>query len=538
MSHYLAVFRRRRWIILVPPVLAALVAVILAALQQPLYQATAKVLVNRSSVVSSVANVQDPSSIYANDPTRYLSTVASIARSPDLISQVIASAKVPGESVAKFLRQSKVSPESNADLLDVSVSDRNPDYAKRLADSYSTQFTLYKTQLDTSRINDALASLRLRLKTLAAHGATASAAYAASIQEEGQLETVGRLLANNTNVLQPAGPATKIRPRPKRDAMLGLFLGAVLGIGLAFVAEALDRKLWSEDEITAALNLPVLARVPQPDRTLRKANQLTMLADPTSIQAETYRKLRTSIDFANLERGARTIMVTSAIQQEGKSTTIANLAVALARAGRKVALVDLDLRRPYLNRFFRVSTSPGITDVAVGAVSLSDASRPIALTDSKPDSTNGRQGWNGKSEVNGVLEFLPSGTLPPAAGEFLEDDRIAAVLDELTDKFDLVLIDSPPMLAFSDAAALSARVDAFFVVVRLTMLRRPLLHELARQLQDARATALGVVLTNVEHGESYRYVYEAYGYDVRPATKNRPTTKGRSTDKGAKLRTP
>src|SRR6266852_628060 len=115
VAEYLAILRRRKWIIIAPPVLVGVAAFALSTMQSPLYQATVKVLVNRSSVVSSIANVQDPSSIYAADPTRYLTTQASIARSPELAARVVSAAGVPGETVTTFLRQSSVNPESTAD---------------------------------------------------------------------------------------------------------------------------------------------------------------------------------------------------------------------------------------------------------------------------------------------------------------------------------------------------------------------------------------------------------------------------------------
>src|SRR5262249_25573985 len=196
---------------------------------------------------------------------------------------------------------------------------------------------------------------------------------------QSQLEVLGKLLAGNTIVLQPADQAGKVRPRPKRQALLAGLLGLVLGLALAFLAEALDRHVRSEHELDDALDLPLLARIPKPPRKLQKANDLVMLKEPGSVQAETFRKLRTSFEFVNPDGAARTIMVTSYVAKEGKSTTLANLAVALARAGRRVVLVDLDLRAPFLSRLFHVGGRPGITDVALKRAPLEQALRPVAL---------------------------------------------------------------------------------------------------------------------------------------------------------------
>jgi Mrp family chromosome partitioning ATPase len=217
-------------------------------------------------------------------------------------------------------------------------------------------------------------------------------------------------------------------------------------------------------------------------------------------------------------------MVTSAVEQEGKSTTIANLAVALARSGRRVVLVDLDLRRPFLNRLFHTSGRPGITDVVMKQADLSDALRPIALQSSfGAVARNGNRPSdlsNGRSE-GGLLHLLPAGTIALPAGDLLQDARLLDVLDQVAGRFDLVLIDAPPLLAFDDAMILSAHVDAIFAITRLNRVQRPILHEFARQLHTCQANLLGYVLTGVEHSESYRYMYEAYAYEAREPTGTR-----------------
>ena len=184
--------------------------------------------------------------------------------------------------------------------------------------------------------------------------------------------------------------------------------------------------------------------------------------------------LRANLEFVNLDRGARSIMVTSALEKEGKSTTVANLAVALARAGQKVALVDLDLRRPAIASFFGIPYSdPGMTNIVVGSSTLEAAlvevSRtPMAAADASHVDGNG-VGSNGSG---GVLKVLTSGRIPPNPGELVKAKRLTAALEQLARSFDFVLIDTPPLLSVGDAMALSAHVDAMITVARLRMLRR------------------------------------------------------------------
>ena len=418
-------------------------------------------------------------------------------------------------TAGRVLSESQVTPSADSDLVGISVEDGDQAAAVRLANTYAAQFTQFSKERATNYIDEALASLQTRIKSLAAQGQADSPLYATLVQQQGQLATVGKLMAGGSSVLQPAEGASKTRPRPRRNAILGFLFGGVLGIALAFLAEALDRRVLDEHEIEEALGIPLLARIPQPPRALQKTDDLVMLHESTGAQAETFRKLRTSLEFLNPDGALRTIMVTSAVEQEGKSTTIANLGVALARGNRRVVVVDLDLRRPYLSRLFHVGGRPGITDVAVKHAELSEALRPIAIVTEVQErvNLNGRGGGsNGQTAPSGLLHFLPAGTIPPAAGDMLRDERLLHVLDELATRFDVVLIDAPPLLAFGDTLTLSPHVDAIFAITRLGRVKRPILHEFARQLQNCQATLLGYVLTGVEHSESYRYMYEAYQY--------------------------
>ena len=517
LAEYLAILRRRKWIVITLPVLVALVAYAMTTTKSPLYKANAQVYVNLSTLAAAFSGV-NPS---GGDPTRLLTNQATLARSEELASRVVRAADVPGMTPGAFLGQSSASPRDDADFLDLSVTAPDPEAAVSLVNAYAHEFTVYKNEIDTANVEQALQSNQATIDSLRAKGQTGSVAYEDAVAAQGQLQTYGKLLANNASVQQRAEGAGKVRPLPRRNAILGGLLGLILGIGLAFLLEALDKRVRSEQVVEQTLRLPLLGRVPRPGRRLRDANKLVMLEEATSVHAQTFRRLRTSLEFVNFERGARTIMVTSALPREGKSTTVANLAVALARASRRVAIVDLDLRRPFLHSFFDTGRDHGFTDVVVDRVKLDRAIRPVAFPGAghlaTAESVNGRPSTargntaNGRTDVECVLSVLPAGSIPPAADEFLESERVLTVLEELSERFDLVLIDAPPLLAVGDVMTLSTKVDAIVVVTRLGIHRRQL-EELARQLQKCRAPALGFVLTGASHGDSYSY---GYGYDQR-----------------------
>jgi capsular exopolysaccharide synthesis family protein len=284
---------------------------------------------------------------------------------------------------------------------------------------------------------------------------------------------------------------------------MGLVLGMLAGLGLAFLWEALDTRVRTAESVAEHLGLSLLARLPAPPRRFAGQNRLLMLDEPNDEQAEAFRMLRTNLEFANLDRGARTIMVTSALQGEGKSTTVSNLAVALARAGRHVVLVDLDLRRPSLHRFFDLGGRPGLTQVTLGRATLEEATLRVDL--------DGRGGnlaeINGR--VPGALEVLGTGPLPPNPGEFVGTRALQDVLAQLASRAHLVLIDAPPLLSLGDALALTAKVDALFVVSRLKVVKKALIDELKRVLETCRAHKLGFIVTGANADGSYGY---GYGY--------------------------
>jgi non-specific protein-tyrosine kinase len=233
-----------------------------------------------------------------------------------------------------------------------------------------------------------------------------------------------------------------------------------------------------------------------------------MLEEPTSAQAEAFRMLRANLESITLERGVRTIMITSALEREGKSTTVANLAVAFARAGKRVVLVDLDLRRPVLARFFDLD-GPGLTQVALGHAELEQALTRIAVTDSRRPRRRLalRRGRNQDGHVTrellGLLEVLPSGPIPPDPGEFVSSPALAKILSGLRERADVVLVDAPGALHVGDAVALSSRADGIVVVARPKVLRRQTLLELNRLLALLRPPAMGFVAAGEDDGDGY-----------------------------------
>lgn len=508
LADYLRVLSRRRWIVLEALLLVPLAAVLFSLNQERLYESSAEVLLSRENVAANLTGATDPRLFEQAD--RIAQTQARLARVPAVVEATLDAAGRDDLTVEEFLDNSEVSASTNADILVFRVTDPARAQARRLATEYAREFTDYRRELDTASIASARREVQQRITELEASGERRTALHTSLVEKEQQLATLEALQTSNASVVREATETEQVQPRVIRNGILGLMLGLVIGVALAFLAEAIDTRVRSADEIADRLGLPLLGRLPEPARSLRNKDQLAMLTKPSGVEAEAFRMLRTNLAFSLMERDARTIMITSAVEQEGKSTSVANLAVALARAGQRVALVDLDLRRPYLGRFFGLDGAPGVTQVALGQVDLHEALVPFVADGSggwDVRSTAAHEATNGGRRVDGTVFLLPAGALPPNPGEFVATQALADVLARLREEMDFVLIDSPPLLHVGDAMVLSARVDAVVVVTRANLVRRRTLEELRRVLDGIPAQKLGFVLTGAEEEAGYHYGY-------------------------------
>jgi polysaccharide biosynthesis transport protein len=502
LRDYLDTVRRWKWAILTCAVLSPAVAVLVSLRQPSLYQASAKVLIQRQNLAFQLQNVTDPTTF---DPTRVIDTQAELARVPEVARRTVAAAGVD-EDASALLGASSVSSGDNSDILTFSVTDGDPALAARLATEYARQFAKYRNELEGASLTTALSSVERRLSDLEASGDEDSPLHKTLLTTEEQLRTIQALQTSRAVVVREASGAGKIQPHPVRSGVLGGMLGLVLGVGLAFLAEALGTRVGSGDRVRDLLGLPLLGRIARPAGRLRKHNRLVTLESLSDPEVEAFRILATNLDFVTLEFPAKTIMVTSALPQEGKTTTLANLGVILAYQGRRVTIVDLDLQSPVLHRVFGVADGPGLTNVALGQASLDQAIVRVPLDLDPPlipaMGINGRpseEHANGRApDLEASLEIVRCGATPPNAGEFLVSRLVEHILARVAAESDLVLIDAPPLLVSGAALALTAEVDGILVVARLNFLKARALRELRQALDACPTRKLGLVLTGTE----------------------------------------
>jgi Mrp family chromosome partitioning ATPase len=496
------------------------VAAVAFSLTQPVrYAATARVLLNTPNLASSL-NASAPSQVAPDPPDRIAETQAELARVSSVVRPALRNPHAAGMSVQSFLSASSVSPGSNADLLSFTVTAGSPEAAQALATAYARAFTAYRHTLDTAALRQARIGLGTQLAELRAEGRKGSSLYATLVTKDEQLQSQEALQTSNATLVQAAATATQVQPMTTRNAVLGIGLGLLLGVALAFLRQAIDARVVTAAEVSAGLGLPLLGRLWTAPRSVRRQVTLVTVAEPSGALAQAYRVLRTTLDSVMPRRldaareTANLIAVTSATAGEGRSTTVANLGVAFARSGRRVALVNADMRpalderRTSLDGLFGLDLRLGLADVIRGRATLDTA---LVFADATPAGEPADDNGSEPEADEAVPAASPAGVwVLPAGSPSLDlgDPATAArmddVLKDLAARVDIVLIDSPPLLVSADALELVGLVDAAVVVVRANRITRPALAELARLLTSSPVYKMGFVLTDADED---RHVY-------------------------------
>lgn len=291
------------------------------------------------------------------------------------------------------------------------------------------------------------------------------------------------------SVIKPAkAPATPSAPNTKANLLAGLAIGLALGVGAAVLRATMDNRIRSESDLRRTTDLPLLGGIVFDSEAVKEP--LLTRSAPQSPRSEAFRQLRTNLQFANVSGRARTVLVTSSLPGEGKSTTAANLSIALAQAGVSVCLVDADLRRPMMSEYLGLDSNAGLTTALLGRSDLDDLLQP----------------WG---EDN--LFILTSGQIPPNPSELLGSAEMKSLVTRLEQRFDMVIIDTPPLLPVTDAAVLSQHVGGVVIVAGSQKLRYQDLEKSLAALTMVRSNILGVVLNQLPARGPDSYAYSYYG---------------------------
>jgi capsular exopolysaccharide synthesis family protein len=477
LSSFIEVLRRR-WLLIAGVVLACVVAAVARyETSTRSYDATASVAFGNATLTESALQVTRGS----GDPARDAATNVLIASSRDVAQGVRTQLRSPATPTT-LLSAMRVEAAPNANVINITASTDSPAFSARLANAFADQYLATETQSQLTAIDTAQHDLQHQINALPA-GSPDRVTLQQSSQRLDELRAIAngglQIISRATPPAKPSGASLKT------TIILGLLVGLALAGAIVFLLESLDRRVNSVEAFERDYRLPVLTTVPpsafKHDRADDRAHSL-----------EPYRILRSALDFVAVTRQLDTLLITSAVSGEGKSTVSIDLAHAIALAGRRVVLVELDLRQPSFSHHFALDPMRGITTVLTGRAELSDV-----LVQPLPQLPN--------------LALLPAGSLPPNPSELLSSSAVSALLADLASDDTMVVIDAPPLNPVADAQVLlnNPAIHAALIVARLG-------HTTHEQVQRARSILdrhmlqpVGLVVTGVR--STGRYGYEAYG---------------------------
>ena len=328
----------------------------------------------------------------------------------------------------------------------------------------------------------------VRYNTLAREADTNRSIYDGLLQRYRELNASSGITASNIAIVDEAQvPNSPSSPNMRRNVLVALLLGAALAAALVFLRDQIDDRLRVPEDVESKVGLPLLGVIPRSE----SGEPTEALADPKSVLAESYSALRTALLYSTREGLPKVLLVTSAQASEGKTTTSYAIARGFARVGKRVLLMDADLRRPSLHKLLGMDNSKGLSSVLVGEASLQESLN-----------TSDRDG----------MHLLPSGPIPPSPAELLSGPRMAALLEQLEHAYDLVVIDSAPILGLADSTELAALADGVMVVIEADRGRGGQLKNALRRLRGSSSVILGAVLTKFDPGRAGNS-YSYYGYD-------------------------
>lgn len=550
LRDYLAVVWRRKWVILLVTVVATGAAYVFAARQPERYMASSDL------IYEAQIDVANPLSQYGytNRAERDLEmrAISNILASPDMIARAEAilddtfsgeyasnrpqrgggkegerdgaggsgaggaegdaASDTPGYSVTSSVPETD-SNMVGSNVVSISATSTVAPLAAAAANAYAQAFVQWRKERQKELIAKAIAVVQDQMSRYPGE-AQQSADFLILQQRLRDLQILAGTATGNYRVLVPAQePAAPFEPRPLRSAALGLGVGLFAGIGLAFLLEQFDTRLRHQEEVTRILRQPILGRVPRIPKRLLGESALVALRHPDGRAAEAFRIIRTNLDFMGVDTDVRSLLVTSCVQGEGKSVSVANLAVTMGLAGKKVVVVDGDLRRPRLHSYFGVENAVGVSTVVAGKTPLAKALEPVELAPHEGAASDDFTEWAHSADARSRLYVLPSGPLPPNPGEIVNSQRFGQMIAALEKEADLVLVDSPALLAVGDTAALAAKVDGLVFLVDMHVVRRPQLLQAVEQLAKLPVKQMGLIVrTDGMGGGRYGYYGAPYGY--------------------------
>jgi succinoglycan biosynthesis transport protein ExoP len=499
---YLRPLFRRRWSVIAIVVLCTAATYGYFENQPKEYQATTKVLLsNGSNPLDASGGLSD----------REVQDLGVLLGSRDVAAGVARRLGRPADagnlagSIATFA-------SSGSNFVEIKATQANPNNAAAVANAFAQAFIRLRTDAVRAQTDKAIEAFQKQLDGLPRTQGNLAARQ--QIEDSvRQLRLTSAVSTGSATQVDPAvPPAEAAGPRVRRNAALAFVLSLVGAVALAYALQAFDRKPRRLDELSKLYGLPLLTSLPHVDSAeFEHDGQIAV----SPAFKEPLRQLRTNIQLASLDTPFKRILITSAIAGEGKSTIVRNLGLVLSEGGLRVAIVDGDLRRPTLATVFHQRSEPGLTDVLTGSTTLEEALIMVPIeahglgTLARMGAVTDAPAVPGLSSDTGAIALLPAGPEPADPQAVLSADRTRALLESLSEDFDVVLIDSPPLLHVTDAVALAPWVDAVVVVGRLGHVTQENAKRASEMLDLAGAHPIGLVVNDTPAAESASY---GYGY--------------------------
>jgi capsular exopolysaccharide synthesis family protein len=496
LEQVLGILRRRLLLIVLCVVVVAGAAYGFSKHETKKYTATASVVFNVNPLSQQIAGLA-PSGSSSSLLVQQANNL-ELVRGGDMAAKT-ASALGRGLTQEKVSGSVSVTGQGESGVVDVAVTSTSPALAAAIANTYTRQFVKEQQSTNRQYFKSALALVRKQLASLPPKQRLGGAGVA--LQDRAQtLSLLAELNYGNVQVGQEAlAPTSPSSPKTSRNTALGAFLGLVLGLGLAFLLERADRLIRRPEDLEAIYRLPPLGAVPKSAALSRSARDEDGKRVPLPpAEAEAFSLIRAHLRFFNVDRDVRTVVIASPTPGDGKTTIARHLAEATAKLGSRVLLLEVDLRHPTLAQQLDIQSEPGLADVLIGAVPMDEAIQSVGDLQVLP----------GEGTAKRTLDVLTAGAMPPPnPAELLESHAMDAVLQQAKAAYDLVVIDTPPLTAVSDAFPLLTKVDGVVMVGRIGHSRRDAAEQLHHVLSSSGVPLLGVIVNASNLGAPGAYAY-------------------------------